>query len=113
MGGVVNEDVVFKVASRARPEEVLRMLESAITGNFMDARNKLHELLINYGLSGTDVIRQIHREIFNLKIPEVEKVGLTDYVGEIDYRLTQGANEEIQLSSLLAHFAGAGIKMSR
>jgi replication factor C small subunit len=113
MGGTVNEDVVFKVSSRARPEEVLRMLESAISGNFMDARSKLHELLINYGLSGTDVIRQIHREIFNLKIPEVEKVNLTDYVGEVDYRLTQGANEEIQLSALLAHFTSAGIKTSR
>jgi replication factor C small subunit len=113
MGGIVNEDVVFKVSSRARPEEVLKMLESAISGNFMDARSKLHELLINYGLSGTDVIRQIHREIFNLKIPEVVKVNLTDYVGEVDYRLTQGANEEIQLSALLAHFTGAGIKTNR
>jgi replication factor C small subunit len=113
MGGTVNEDIVFKVASRARPEEVLKMLESAISGNFMEARNMLHELLINYGLSGTDVIRQIHREIFNLKIPEIEKVNLTDYVGEADYRLTQGANEEIQLSALLAHFTNAGVKMNR
>jgi replication factor C small subunit len=113
MGGTVNEDIVFKVASRARPEEVLKMLESAISGNFMEARNMLHELLINYGLSGTDVVRQIHREIFNLKIPEIEKVNLTDYVGEVDYRLTQGANEEIQLSALLAQFTNAGVKMNR
>jgi len=111
VGGVVDDEVVYKVASRARPEEVLKMLQSALSGKFMEARSMLHELLINYGLSGTDVVRQIHREIFNLKIPDSEKVGLIDYVGETDYRLTQGANEEIQLSALLANFTNIGSKM--
>jgi len=112
VGGLVNDEIVYKVASRARPEEVLKMLQSALSGKFMEARDMLHELLINYGLSGTDVIRQIHREIFNLKIPDSEKVKLIDHVGETDYRLTQGANEEIQLSALLANFMNIGGKMS-
>ena len=38
--------------------------------------------LINYGLSGEDIIRQIHHEVFNLDIPELrngvgKSVGLT------------------------------------
>jgi replication factor C small subunit len=110
VGAVITDESVYRVASRARPEEVLKMLELALSGNFMEARNMLHGLLINYGLSGTDVIRQIHREIFSLKIPDAEKIKLTDCVGEIDFRLTQGANEEIQLSALLAHFASAGVR---
>jgi replication factor C small subunit len=112
IGGVVNDEVVYKVTSRARPEEVLKMLQAALSGMFMEARNMLHELLINYGLSGTDVIKQIHREIFSLKIPDSEKIKLIDHVGETDYRLTQGANEEIQLSALLANFTNAGSKIS-
>jgi replication factor C small subunit len=112
VGALVSEEIVFKVASRARPEEVLEMLELALSGRFLDARNMLHGLLINYGLSGTDVVKQIHREIFSLKIPDSEKIKLTDCLGEIDFRLTQGANEEIQLSTLLAHFASAGAKMT-
>ena len=113
VGASVSDEVVYKVASRARPEEVLNMLELALSGKFLDARNMLHSLLINYGLSGIDVIKQIHREILRLKISDSEKIKLTDCVGEIDFRLTQGANEEIQLSALLAHFAGAGVKMTR
>jgi replication factor C small subunit len=113
VGALVTDELVYKVASRARPEEVLSMLELALSGKFLDARNMLHSLLINYGLSGTDVIKQIHREILRLKVPDFDKIKLTDCVGEIDFRLTQGANEEIQLSALLAHFAGAGIKMTR
>jgi replication factor C small subunit len=112
VGALVSEEIVFKVASRARPEEVLKMLELALSGRFLDARNMLHGLLINYGLSGTDVVKQIHREIFSLKIPDSKKIKLTDCLGEIDFRLTQGANEEIQLSTLLAHFASAGANMN-
>ncbi|WXG45837.1 MAG: replication factor C small subunit [Candidatus Atabeyarchaeum deiterrae] len=111
VGAAISEEVVFKVASRARPEEILKMLQCTLSGKFMEARDMLHELLINYGLSGTDVIKQIHREIFNLKIPEPEKVKLIDYVGETDFRLGQGANEEIQLSALLARFVSIGSGM--
>jgi replication factor C small subunit len=28
-----------------------------------------------------------------------------DMIGEVDFRLTEGANERIQLDALLAHFA--------
>jgi DNA polymerase III delta prime subunit len=47
----------------------------------------------------------------NTVISEQWKVKLSDKVGEVDYRLTQGARPEIQLSTLLAHLALAGEEM--
>nr|HDO80064.1 hypothetical protein [Candidatus Bathyarchaeota archaeon] len=108
MGGPVTSDSVFMVTGKARPEEVREMLGLALKGNFVQARRRLHELLISYGLSGIDVVRQIHRELFNLDIPEKWKVQLADTVGEIDFRMSEGANEEIQLSALLAKFSYIG-----
>ncbi len=32
------------------------------------------------------------------------RVQLLDKIGEIDFRLTEGANERIQLEALIAHF---------
>jgi len=81
MGGPVTSDSVFMVTGKARPEEVREMLGLALKGNFVQARRRLHELLISYGLSGIDVVRQIHRELFNLDIPEKWKVQLADTVG--------------------------------
>jgi replication factor C small subunit len=51
-----------------------------------------------------DILRQMHREIFSseLKIPEALRVEIADYLGEIQFRLVEGADEEIQLSTLLA-----------
>jgi len=41
-----------------------------------------------------------------------QKADLSSIIGEYDYRLTQGANSDIQLSALLAQFAkfGKGIE---
>lgn len=108
LGESVNADAVYKVTGKARPEEVRQMMELALSGDFIKAREKLHELLVNYGLSGVDVVRQVHRETFNMEIPEPWKLRIANIVGEIDFRMSEGANEEIQLSALLAQFGLVG-----
>jgi len=108
LGKRVTEKSVYGVSAAAKPEEVRQMLELALAGKFEEARNKLHELLIDRGLAGEDVLNQVHKEIFNLKLPERAKVELVDRVGEFSFRLTQGANERIQLEAMLAHFSLIG-----
>jgi replication factor C small subunit len=108
LGKRVVEKSVYEVSAAAKPEEVRQMLELALAGKFEEARNKLHELLIDRGLAGEDVLDQVHKEIFNLKIPERVKVELVDRVGEFSFRLIQGANERIQLEAMLAHFSLVG-----
>lgn len=108
LDSTVTADSVFKVTGRARPEYVRDLLQEAYSGNFMKAREKLYTMLIEYGLSSTDIVKQIHREVFNLPIKEEEKVTLIEKVGEIEFRLTEGADSEIQLSALLAYFSLIG-----
>ncbi|MEK6976024.1 MAG: replication factor C small subunit [Candidatus Thermoplasmatota archaeon] len=108
LGGAVTDESIYKTTSTARPEEVKKLLETALDGDFMASRNVLDNLLIEYGLSGEDVIRQIHRTVFDLTIPDKQKVMLVDKVGEIEFRMVEGANERIQIEALLAHFVLAG-----
>lgn len=108
LGDTVDEEAIFKTTSTARPEEVMKLMQTALSGDFLGARNTLDELLINYGLSGEDVIRQMHRTIFDLPIPDRKKVELIDKTGEIEFRMVEGANERIQIEALLAHFVLAG-----
>ncbi|MEM2943622.1 MAG: replication factor C small subunit [Methanomassiliicoccales archaeon] len=108
----VTVDVVYQTAGMARPEEVRRLLDTALSGDFMEARNILDELMIRYGLSGEDIIRQIHRTFFDLEIPDIEKVKLIDKTGEIEFRIVEGSNERIQLEALIAYLVLAG-KASR
>jgi len=101
----MNEESVYLVVGRAKPEDVKEMLELAFNGDFLKAREKLRLMLVEYGLSGTDIVKQIHSEVFRMAIPEKKKVALADAIGEADYRLVEGADEEVQLSALLARLA--------
>jgi replication factor C small subunit len=89
------------------------MLRTAIDGDFLDARRQLRDMIQKYGVAGVDIIRQIHTEIFRAEIPEPWKIRLADITGEIDYRLVEGADEEVQLSALLARLVEAGSEIRR
>ncbi len=108
--GEVTVSNVYKVVGLAHPKEVREIIILALSGKFIEARDKLHNLMIVYGLSGVDIIKQMHRELFSvdLKIPEDLRVILADYIGEIQFRIIEGADDEIQLSALLAKMALLG-----
>jgi replication factor C small subunit len=72
----------------------------------------LDDLLLSKGLSGQDVVVQLHRSMLTLDVPNADKVKLIDRIGEIDFRMTEGANERIQLEALLAFLVLSGSKAS-
>ena len=104
----VTDELIYQVAARARPQELKKMMMAALRGNFFEARDMLNKLMIDYGMSGEDIIKQMHREVFSLDIPDKAKVKLVDLIGEYEFRLVEGANERIQLESLLAQFLPLG-----
>ncbi|TRM83861.1 replication factor C small subunit, partial [Sulfolobus sp. A20-N-G8] len=92
--------------------EIREMLNLALQGKFMQAREKLKTLLVVHGLSGEDIIKQIHRELTSsdLQISDELRVLLLDYIGEAEFRIIEGADDEIQLSATLAKIAIYGNK---
>jgi replication factor C small subunit len=107
--GVVDEKTSSLVIGEASPVQVQIMIRKALLGDFIEARKLMYELIGSYGFSGSEIVRQMQREIFKMSslTPE-EKADLSNIIGEYDYRLTQGANSDIQLSALLAQFARVG-----
>ncbi len=69
----------------------------------------MYDLMGSFGFSGADIVRQMQRELFKMSgLTTEQKAELSGIIGEYDYRLTQGANSDIQLSALLAQFAKIG-----
>ncbi|NHJ86886.1 MAG: replication factor C small subunit [Asgard group archaeon] len=107
MGKEITEDDVYKATGKAQPQDIRKMIKLATTGAFKDSRKLLLELMIKQGLSGQDIIRQIHREAIAMSdIDDKTKVEMIKMIGEVDFRLTEGANPEIQITALLAHLVG-------
>ena len=106
----VTEDLVHSMSSVAKPKEIKEVLKLAFDNKFVEARNKLLDLMLSYGLAGIDVIKQIQKEILDLEIDNRAKMLLIEKCGEIEFRLTEGSDEFIQLEALLSQFALAGMK---
>lgn len=107
----ITADLLYQTAATARPEDIKQLLTTALEGNFIGARTQLYDLLIKYGLSGQDIIKQMHTIIFDLTIPDSLKIQLIEKTGEAEFRIVEGSNEHIQLESLLAQCALLGSSM--
>ena len=104
----IDEELIYSLASVAKPKEVKDVLSLASKGKFIDARSKLLDVMLNYGLSGLDVIKQIQKEMWNLEIEDRKEMDLVEICGEVEFRMTEGSDEFIQLEALLAAVAAAG-----
>ena len=100
----ITEELIYDLVSRAKPKDIINILNIAIKGEFIKARERLLEVMLQQGLSGLDVVKQIHREIWNLEIEDREKIRLIDKCGEIEFRIVEGSDEFLQLETLLSNF---------
>ncbi len=98
----ITPEVLYQITATARPEELRKIIDAALKGNYLQAKDMLENLMAEYGMSGEDVVSQLFREIMYSNLDEKLKVVLIDKLGEIDYRLTEGASELIQLNAYLA-----------
>jgi replication factor C small subunit len=100
----ITKELVYSMASFAEPKEIKSVLELAVSGDFLSARNKLLDVMLKQGLSGVDIIKQIQKEIWGLNVDNKRKIRMIEKCGDIEFRMTEGSDEFIQLEALLAGF---------
>ncbi|MFX1387267.1 MAG: replication factor C small subunit [Promethearchaeota archaeon] len=98
----IDQEIVFRVAGEVPPEKIKEILNTALQGQLQLSIKHLDDLIKDYGLSGQNIIKNLYREIYDLKIQEDLKIELSKLLAEFEYRLSQGGTEEIQLQALLA-----------
>ncbi len=104
----ITKDMIAIITSSAKPTEVKVVLDYALAGEFVKARDKLLDVMLKESVSGTDIIKAIQKEIWNLEIEPRIKVKLTEKTGEAEFRMIEGSDEFVQLQALLASFLLAG-----
>ena len=70
----VTEEMLYSLASAAKPEEIKRILALAINGKFLESRKQLLDAMLNFGLSGLDIIKKVHVEH-----PETPIIAMTGF----------------------------------
>ena len=104
----ITANLISTILAGSKPKDVRIVLDYALSGNFVEAREKLLDIMLKESVSGQDIIKSIQKEIWNLPVEPELKMKLIEKTGETEFRITEGSDTFIQLQSLLASFVLAG-----
>ncbi|MFN3804077.1 MAG: Replication factor C small subunit, partial [Pyrobaculum sp.] len=105
---IVDVNVVMSTAAVIKPTDVVELFNSALAGDVLKAREKLRELMYIKGVAGADLIKAFQRELVKIPLEDEIKAEIAEILADVDYRLTQGSDEEIQLMYLIARLGVVG-----
>ena len=101
----ITSQLIYSVASYARPGEMDAILTSCAKANFAAAKEQLLKTMLEYGLAGLDVIKQLQQAVWNLEgVSDRAKLEMSKACGEAEFRMIEGADEFVQLEALIATF---------
>lgn len=104
----ITDDSIHEIVSKAKPQDVRKIVRTALNGDFLGARDLLREVMVIQGTSGEDMITQIYQEVSRMSMESLIEdnayVDLIQSIGEHDFRIREGSNPRIQLEALLAKF---------
>jgi replication factor C small subunit len=104
----ITDQNIHEIVSKAKPQDVRKLVRMALNGDFIGARDLLREVMVIQGTSGEDMITQIYQEISRMSMENlIDKdvyIDLIQSIGEYDFRIREGSNPRIQLEALLTKF---------
>ncbi len=104
ISATIDEKMIYAITSTARPDEIDELLALSLKGDFDGAESLLAQLLHERGIAPNELINQCYRALVKRDIDRSVKVQMIDHIGETDFRLSEGANSDIQLEALIARF---------
>ncbi|HUU76240.1 MAG TPA: replication factor C small subunit [Methanoregulaceae archaeon] len=100
----IKSEMIYAITASARPDEIEKLLTLALNGDFEGAESILNTLLRERGIAPNEMINQCYRALLKWPMDDDLRVALIDQLGITDFRLSEGANTEIQMEALIAKF---------
>lgn len=104
LSNAIEAPMVYAITSTARPEEIEELLSLSLAGDFDGSETLLSRLMHERGIAPNELINQCYRALVRRDMERSLKVQLIDHLGEADFRLSEGADADIQMEALLARF---------
>ena len=99
---VIDEEAVAKALGYVSPTMLRQIIAEAIGGSFSKAISQIYGIVLDGGVGELELIKQIHREVLRLDVPEHLKPDLAFEVSRAHYAILRGANGLLQIYGLLS-----------
>lgn len=110
----IEEDLIYAVTATPHPSELQRILDCLMNcSNFQTALGTIKRVQEEHSLALQDIVGALFDRINSLQIPAAFRISLTKQLADLEYRLTLGTNEALQLQSLIGLFMTSRCLMNK
>lgn len=103
----ISEDAVYLCTGNPLPKDIEQISYWLLNEPFTISCKRISEIKTRKGLALVDIVREVTMFVFKIKMPATVRVQLINEMADIEYRLTFGCNDKLQLGSLISAFTRA------
>ncbi|PVF93904.1 putative RFC3-DNA replication factor C, 40 kDa subunit [Serendipita vermifera] len=104
---VTDEEAIYNCTGNPHPKDIEQVVTSMMSAEFGTCYHMINSLKTEKGLALQDLITGTYEHLDGLALPPQSRVYLLDQLALIEYRLSTGGSEKIQLTALIAAFKNA------
>ncbi|KAL4569967.1 hypothetical protein LXL04_025616 [Taraxacum kok-saghyz] len=103
----ITEEAVYLCTGNPLPKDIEQISYWLLNEPFTFSFQKISEMKATKGLALVDIVREVTMFVFKIKMPSDVRVHLINDLADIEYRLTFGCNDKLQLGSVISTFTRA------
>ncbi|KAI9346703.1 DNA replication factor [Pilaira anomala] len=103
----IDETAVYNCTGHPDPKVIDRIARSLMSEEFTTVYTKIEEIKKESGIALQDIITDLHTYTGVIDYPPKSRILLLKNLSQLEYRLSEGANENIQLGALVSTFKQA------
>ncbi|XP_059299113.1 replication factor C subunit 3 [Lycium ferocissimum] len=104
---LITEEAVYLCTGNPLPKDIEQISYWLLNEPFAISCKRISDIKTIKGLALVDIVREVTMFVFKIKMPADVRVQLINEMADIEYRLTFGCNDKLQLGSLIAAFTRA------
>lgn len=103
----ITEEAVYLCTGNPMPKDIEQIAFWLLNEPFTASFRKISDMKMRKGLALVDIVREVTMFVFKIKMPSDVRVKLINDLADIEYRLSFGCNDKLQLGSLVSTFTNA------
>ncbi|KAB1221085.1 Replication factor C subunit 5 [Morella rubra] len=103
----ITEEAVYLCTGNPLPKDIEQISYWLLNESFTESFKRISDINTRKGLALVDIVREVTMFVFKIKMPSDVRVQLINDLADIEYRLSLGCNDKLQLGSLISSFTRA------
>ncbi|KAJ3324787.1 hypothetical protein HDV06_006095 [Boothiomyces sp. JEL0866] len=101
---LVDQDAIYQTTGSPHPSDIKQILDWLLNSDFTEAYSNICQLQVEKGLAVGDILTHVFKLVSGLDMPQKSRIYLVQELADIEYNLTVGCSDKIQLSALVGAF---------